>query len=250
MKLKAFYAKKEDIPEEYQALYVQQSDGRYKIDADDVEDVTGLKSALEHEREERRSVKAKNAELLELLGDTDPDTVKELIASHKKGERKKAIDEDKIEEHINQELERRLTKVMEKHAGELEGVTKERDTLKSRLEVELIENALKTEAARAGVLPDALTDVVRRGRDRFKLQDNQVVAMDADGKVLYGSDGKSSQTPTEFMDELKAGARHLFQPSKGGGANRDFNSGTSGAGQGQQTLRGVDRMRAAHASDG
>lgn len=246
MALKAFYSTQDEIPENVREHYKQQSDGKFLLEAEGVEDVSGLKSALEHERDERRNYKGKVGEYQEAVGDTPLDVIKELIAAHKKGERKKAIDEDKVEEHINQELERRLTKVMEKHADEIGGVSQERDRLKTRLEAVLIDNALSTEATKAGVLADALPDVIRRGRERFHLQDDAVVAKDAEGNILYGSDGKASQTVGEFMEELKGGARHLFAPSKGGGANRDFNSGHSGAGQGNQTVRGIERMRAAH----
>lgn len=249
MALKAFYKTLDEIPEALREFYKQQADGRYKFDADDVEDVTGLKSALEHEREERRTYKGKYGEVQEAIGDLSTDELKALIADHKKGQRKKAIDEDKVEELIQAELEKRIGKMQETHAEELGTISKERDALKGRLEVVLIENALSSEASRAGALPDALPDIVRRGRERFYLEGDGVVAKDSEGNVLYGSDGKSIQTVGEFMDELKGGARHLFQPSKGGGAGKDY-SGHSGAGQGNQTLRGVERMRAAHASDG
>lgn len=242
MTLKAFYSTQDEIPENLREHYKQQEDGRFKFDADDIEDVKGLKSALEHERNERRGAKERLAEFEGI----DAKLAKELLAEHEKGVRKKAIDEDKVEELITAEVEKRITKMQEKHADEIGGVSQERDRLKTRLEAVLIDNALSTEATKAGVLADALPDVIRRGRERFHLQEDAVVAKDAEGNILYGSDGKTSQTVGEFMDELKGGARHLFAPSKGGGANRDFNSGHSGAGQGNQTVRGIERMRAAH----
>jgi len=46
------------IPEAARAFYVETDDGRYRLDADGVEDVAGLKSALEKERTARRELKA------------------------------------------------------------------------------------------------------------------------------------------------------------------------------------------------
>jgi len=47
-----------DLPEAVQAHYVETEDGRFRLDAEGVEDVSGLKSALEKERAERKALKA------------------------------------------------------------------------------------------------------------------------------------------------------------------------------------------------
>ena len=46
------------VPEAVRAFYVATDEGRYRLDADGVEDVSGLKSALEKERAARRELKA------------------------------------------------------------------------------------------------------------------------------------------------------------------------------------------------
>jgi bacterioferritin (cytochrome b1) len=243
--LKAFVTALEELPENLREYYKQQDDGRYKYNADDVEDVTGLKSALGHERDDRKAYNEKYTTLAEKVDGMDLDLAKDLLAQHEKGKRKKMIEEDRVEELIAGELEKRISKMQENHQAEMGTVADERDKLKSRLEVVLIDNSLTTEASKAGVLADALPDVIRRGRERFYLEGDAVVAKDGDGNILYGADGKSSQMPGEFMEELKGGARHLFQPSKGGGAGRQFNSGHSGAVQGNENVRGLERMRLA-----
>lgn len=48
----------DDLPEPVRAHYVETEDGRWRLDADGVEDVSGLKSALEKERAERKALKA------------------------------------------------------------------------------------------------------------------------------------------------------------------------------------------------
>lgn len=245
MTLKAFVTDLETVPEELRAHYKQQEDGRYKFNAEDVEDVTGLKSALNHERDERRTAKQRLGQLLEQTEGLDLELAKKLVQEHEKGQRKKMIDEGEVEKLIEQETTKRVGKMKESHAGELETLTQERDKLRKKLESVLIDNSLQTEAAKAGVLPEALPDVIRRGRERFFLQDERVVAKDADGNILYGADGQTSQSPTEFMEELKGAAKHLFAASQGGGAFRQFDSGRSGARQGNENVRGVARMRQA-----
>ncbi|MEQ8332309.1 hypothetical protein [Nisaea sp.] len=46
------------VPEAARAFYVETGDGRFHLDAEGVEDVSGLKSALEKERAARRELKA------------------------------------------------------------------------------------------------------------------------------------------------------------------------------------------------
>lgn len=245
MALKAFVKSLEEVPEGLRDFYKQQQDGRYKIDADDVEDVTSLKNALQHEREERKTAKEKLADLLDKFEGIDPELARSLVEDHEKGKRKKMIDEDRVEELILQETEKRVAKMREKYEGEGKSLAEERDKLRGRLEVVLIDNTLQNEATRAGVLPEALPDVIRRGRERFFLHEDNVVAKDGEGNILYGADGKTSQSPAEFMEELKAGARHLFAPSKGGGASRNFNASQGGDQGGNQNVRGLSRMQQA-----
>ena len=52
MGLKAILETLDEVPEALRAFYVER-DGKFVLDADGVEDVTGLKSALEKERGDR-----------------------------------------------------------------------------------------------------------------------------------------------------------------------------------------------------
>lgn len=48
----------DELPEPVRAYYLETGDGRWRLDAEGVEDVSGLKSALEKERAERKALKA------------------------------------------------------------------------------------------------------------------------------------------------------------------------------------------------
>ena len=75
MSLPAIVDRLEDLPEPARAFYVETEDGLFRLDAEGVEDVSGLKSALEKEREARKTLKAELAEMKEAtLEDGSPDS--------------------------------------------------------------------------------------------------------------------------------------------------------------------------------
>jgi hypothetical protein len=55
MTLPAYLDNLDDLPEALAEHYIAMADGRFRLDAEGVEDVTGLKSALERERQRRRA---------------------------------------------------------------------------------------------------------------------------------------------------------------------------------------------------
>lgn len=61
MTLPATVDRLEDLPEAVREHYVATEDGRFRLDAEGVEDVAGLKSALEKERAARKALKAELA---------------------------------------------------------------------------------------------------------------------------------------------------------------------------------------------
>ncbi|WP_420562615.1 hypothetical protein [Thalassobaculum sp.] len=75
MPLPAYVDDLDALPEAVRAHYVQTEDGRWRLDAEGVEDVSGLKSALEKERAERKALKAELAALTggeEVPAEPDP----------------------------------------------------------------------------------------------------------------------------------------------------------------------------------
>lgn len=70
MTLPATADRLEDLPEAVREHYVATEDGRWRLDAEGVEDVAGLKSALEKERAARKALKAELAGR-EATGDGD-----------------------------------------------------------------------------------------------------------------------------------------------------------------------------------
>ncbi|UUX51799.1 hypothetical protein NUH88_08870 [Nisaea acidiphila] len=63
------------VPEAARAFYIETGEGGFRLDAEGVEDVSGLKSALEKERAARKELKAE----LENRGEAGPDTARERL---------------------------------------------------------------------------------------------------------------------------------------------------------------------------
>lgn len=71
MTLPATVDRLEDLPEAVREHFVATEDGRWRLDAEGVEDVAGLKSALEKERAARKALKAELAAREEMPSEAD-----------------------------------------------------------------------------------------------------------------------------------------------------------------------------------
>ena len=105
-RLKAIVDSLDGIPEPLQELYVLKGD-KYFLDADGVEDVSGLKNALNSEKEERRKAK----EALAAFEGIDPVKHKEMLKAQE--------DADKAKLEGKGAWETLKTQLIDAHNGEL-----------------------------------------------------------------------------------------------------------------------------------
>lgn len=220
MALKFRIDKLEDAPEAARSLYVEK-DGKFELPIEGV--VT--KDKLDEFRNNNIELKNQLSDLTKKFEGVDPELFKTLSAEHQKLKDKKMIDAGKIEELLNERtaaMRADYDKKLKAQADEL-GITK------TQLEKMLIDNALQTEAAKAGVRPAAMEDVLLRGRQRFKLKDGTATPTMPDGKVVYGKDGVTPQSMAEWLADLAPTAPHLFESSQGGGAENKSGNKNSGA---------------------
>lgn len=142
MPLQATLDSLEGLPEEFHEDY-EQRDGKFHLKIldgfvakDQVEDVTGLKSALEKEREAARKAAARARALEEKVGEVDPEDyarLKELEAKQEEDKAKKAGEWDKLRDQMttkhNEELNKRtareqaLIKALESKTVDAEAVS-------------------------------------------------------------------------------------------------------------------------------
>lgn len=69
----------------------------------------------------------------------------------------------------------------------------------------------------SGVRPEALPDVLQRAYTLFKVEDDQIVPKKGES-VIYGADGASPMTVSEWLVKLRDEAPHYFKGNSGGGA--------------------------------
>lgn len=231
MKLKLSYNSQEDIPNGYEALYTEK-DGKWVLTGIEgmktQEDITRLSESLRKEREDHKKVK----DILAKLGgpDLDADALVEKLDEYEElklrvesGEGGK-IDDKKVEELVEQRVQRRLAPVererdrLKTRNTELEN---ENGTLKGTITRGTVESELRRHATEGKVVTSALDDILDIGANIFEVaEDGAVVTKQGLRNVPAGI------TPDVWLSDMKEKRPHWWPASQGGGA------GGSGGGNG------------------
>ncbi|WP_315360821.1 hypothetical protein [Neisseria bacilliformis] len=179
--------------------------------------------------EQTAGLKAKNGEV---IGDNkklkeqlakfdgiDPEQVRAILKNFADGEEARLIAEGKIDEV----LAKRTDKLKGEHQKQLQGRDEQIGTLSARvrrLSDLAVGGALAAAAGAKGALPESMEAVKALAKGVFVTDDEgNVVALDGDGDVVFGKDGKSPLQIDEWMDGLKERMPNLFAQPKGAGAN-------------------------------
>jgi regulator of replication initiation timing len=102
--------------------------------------------------------------------------------------------------------------------GALKG---ENEKLKDRLNRSIIDQQVMTAIndPKIGALPEATKQILREAHDVFAVGENEaLIAKDAHGNVIYGTDGATPITPAEWLKKLAEVSPFFFKSSQGGGA--------------------------------
>lgn len=212
--------KLEDVAEGLRALYVKMADGRYQLEVDGAVD----KSKVDEFRN-------KNIELLkeaEKFKDLNPQKYQELMDLQRQREEKALLDAGEVDKVVNN----RVTAMRQEYEANAAKLAATNTSMSRQLETLMIDNTVRAIATKTGVRAEAVDDVLLRAKNVFKIHEGQVVALDNEGKVVYGKDGTTPLNPEEWATGLKATAPHLYMSSQGGGAsNGAGGGGFSGSGQ-------------------
>ena len=227
MSLKAVVKTLDDVPEEARALYAEK-DGSFHLDIEGIENhpgATSLKNALDREKAER----IKRQETIDELKvaaakfkDIDPDKAREALDKIAEIDDKKLISEGKIEELVEAKVERMRTDFDAQIAAKDKTITELTDSsgvLTHELSDIKIFSAIRDEALENGARPEALDDIVNRGRTIWHLVDGAPTAIKVgtDDERIFGKTGDALTIP-EWVGTLAAEASHLFNPNSGGGS--------------------------------
>ncbi|MBK0078692.1 hypothetical protein IAE49_04015 [Kosakonia sp. S58] len=173
-------------------------------------------------------LKTKNSELLGTIKQQkdnlsrfdgiDPDAVRGILQRFSDDEEAKLIAAGKIDEVLDKRTERLRADVDKQIKAANERADKA-EAFSGKFRDRVLGDAIRSAASKAGALAEASDDLILRAKGTFQLNDEgEAVAVDANGDVLFGKDGKTPLSPLEWAESLKETAPHLFPRAEGTGA--------------------------------
>lgn len=216
MALKLKIASLDEIQEESTRALYRETDDKTGF----VLDVEGV--VPKGQLDEFRNTNTTLRKQLEALKDVDPEeykTMKAKIVELEKGENKET-------KQTKEEMQRQIDALNKKNATEAEALKAEMAKRDQTIQTLMIDKEVSLQANEVGVRTEALTDVIARAKNVFKLQNGVVVAFKPDGEKWYSETTGEILKINEWFKILVKEAGHLFKESQGTGAT----GGTTGGG--------------------
>jgi len=202
----------------------------HKIETDQLT-INLTNSAKQQVDEAVTGLKTKNAEILDekkvlqtslsAFEGFKPEDVKIASDFYAKNKDAEFLKDGTVEELIEKKTSQ-LTSDFEAQIGELNvNLTEAKThgaTYQGLFESKVIDDGVRDEAVKSGMLPTAIEDAVLRGRSVFSLDDAKLIeARDAEGKLALTED-KKVLTTQNWIEGLKDTSPHYWPPSEGAGA--------------------------------
>lgn len=202
--------------------------------------------------QETSGLKGKNSELLGKLktaqGDLDSfksqfdgldiEAVKAIVSKAGKDEETRLIAEGKIDEVVSRRTER-LRGDLEKQLQAERDRADKAETFANQFKDRVLSDSIREAASKAGALAEASDDIILRARSVFSLNEDGVpIAVDKDGQVIYGKDGKTPLSPLEWAEGLRESASHLWPRTQGAGQVGD--KGGKGGGKKRSEMSALE----------
>lgn len=232
MKLKRKVESLDGLPEAIAALYAKAADGSFVLETEGDEDVSGLKSALERQKGEMKTLK----DALKEFDGMDPKAIKELLSKFEGDEESQLIKSGKFDVVI----EKRVAKMkadFEKKLKTAEETLAATNQKAAKWTQRVLDGAIREAAAKAGLHQHGTEDAMFRARSMFTLDDDGNAVQVVNGEVVKGKDGKSPFTPSEWLDSMRETAPHWFPPTGSGSGAPPQGSGRPGASGGKTIKR-------------
>ena len=205
------------IDESQRALYIE-TDGKFRLDIDGYEDPKGLKSALQSERDAAKTAKQELNQFKQQFDGVDIEKIKEFATKYKSDEMSRLLADGKIDEVLAQKTDL----MRQDFESKLSDATSRAQTLESKV----LNGFIATYAAQAGVQPEAIDLVNMLAQSQFKLDANgDPVAVNAQGEVINGKDGKTPLSITDWLTSLRESKPLLWGAPQGSGAQGSKGSG-------------------------
>lgn len=214
-----------ELPEEKAAALKEALAAKAKEVVD--KEVTGLKSKNSELLGQNKTFKTELEQFKTQFDGLDLNLVKSLVQKASEDEETKLIAEGKLDEVVSKRTERLRGDYDKQLQAEREAREKA-EAFANRFRDKVLADSIRESALKAGALTEATDDIILRARNTFRLNEvGEPVAMDADGEVIYGKDGKTPLTPLEWAESLREAAPHLWPRAVGAGLTGD--KGAKGA---------------------
>lgn len=232
------------VPEAQRSLYVEK-DGKFHLDVDGLEDTTGLKTALQKERDAAKEAKRLAKEIEERYSGIDPAKVREMMSKLENDGEAALIAAGKIDEVIAKRTEK-FKAESQRLINEAMDKAKAAEARTKKFEQRVLDNHIRQAAAKAGIHSHAIEDALFRARSMFSLTDDgDAIQLGQDGTPVIGKDGKTPFSPSEWLEGMKESAPHWFPAGSSGGGAGGNKGGSGGNGKDLSHLPPAARMAAA-----
>lgn len=185
-------------------------------------ETAGLKANRDEILDEKRRIREEFDGFKKSWEGLDAESVRTLMQRFENDEEAKLLAEGKVDEVIAKRTEAARRDAESRVEAAQKALTERDEALagaNAKIAELTIDAAVRSVAVDAGVHKSSLPDIVGRARTVFGLGDDyEVVAKGPDGSKLYGKDGKSPLSPSEWLESMKREAPHWWPPSAGGGA--------------------------------
>ncbi|MCP3683853.1 MAG: hypothetical protein GY861_14305 [bacterium] len=190
------------------------------------EAVLGLKNKNTELLDEKKNLK----DNLKKFDGIDIEVVKTATDFYEKNKDAEFLKDGTVEELIQTKTSQLISDhetAITELAGKLSTATEHGANYQSLFEAKVIDDGLRSEAVRQGVRPEAIEDVILRGRGIFSLDESKLIeARDSDGK-LATTDDKKVLTVKNWVEKLKDSSPHYWPGSEGAGAEGGGGGGDS-----------------------
>ncbi|EKU39860.1 MULTISPECIES: hypothetical protein [Acinetobacter] len=188
------------------------------------EAVKGLKDKNAELIKDKKELKDELGSLKSKVEGLDLDAIKVLLDKSNQDEESKLIAEGKIEEVI----QKRTDKMREEHARLLNAETTRANNAEAyanKFKQSVVQGQIVQAAVELEALPEATADIAFLAQSKFALdEDGKAVAVDENGEVIIGKDGKTPLSPKEWVESLREQKPYFWPKPNGMGAPGSNNS--------------------------
>lgn len=208
MPLKFLIESLDSVKEEVRGLYVQdEATGKFRLDVEGAVPREKLDEFRNNNVKLANDLKIANENLAKFK-DIDPSKYQEY---------KTKAEAAKGDADIEQIVQQRIQTASAEYQSNKQQLESQLQESNAKLHNYMISTAVREAAVKVGALPTAIDDVVSRANGVFTIVNDKVV-IQKDGQTVYGSDGVTPLSATEWAKNLAKDAPHLFSQNQGGGA--------------------------------